>query len=181
MVVQLAKLGSLRSSVATFAMITIQGKPYAFVVDTGAAQTTVTSTVVSALGLPEDGSPISLKTIGCPVRAQPVTMRSWSIAGHTLPTTQVLSAPVSEGSVHSVDGVTYGGQLGSDVLSSFGRVSINFSSGRMTLGASDPSRGRAVPMRVYRRGHMVLPVVTATLDRKSARWIPDTGASLTQV
>jgi hypothetical protein len=67
--------------------VKIDGRPFAMVVDTGAAKTAISAGVASALDLPAAGSPIIGQTFGCRVRSQPVLLTDWRLDQRALPAT----------------------------------------------------------------------------------------------
>lgn len=116
-------------AVAVFAKVVVHGRPFLFQVDTGASTTLVNPTIASdlhlTLGRPIKGCGVT----GCAI-AHEVRLGNWSIGGVELPSVVGISEPVVlGGSPHFGFGL-----LGSDVLSHFGSVSIDYRHDTMTLG-----------------------------------------------
>jgi predicted aspartyl protease len=116
-------------SVAVFTEIRIHGRPFLFQVDTGAERTLVDPAVTRqlhlALGAPVTGCGIT----GCAV-AHRVRLENWSIGGQALPPTTAVSTLIFGAASRRIGF----GLLGSDVLSKFGSVTIDYLHGTMTLG-----------------------------------------------
>lgn len=105
------------------APVSIHGQgPYMFVLDTGASASAVDDDIARELNLPRTGErqPIS-GVIGQDV-VPVVEMRGWEVGDVRLPLTEAivvdLDAPRS--------GRTFQGLLGSDVLSDFGRITVDY-------------------------------------------------------
>jgi predicted aspartyl protease len=80
------KVVKAKSETLALVPVTVHGKEFAFIVDTGAAQTQVTSKAAEELGLAKAGKPKTISGVGCNSKAQPVKIDEWSIGGHSLPT-----------------------------------------------------------------------------------------------
>lgn len=101
-----------------------------FTVDTGSALSSVNSTAASALALPTTSQRANAWGIGCSGSVAQVSSGTWSIG----------LLPLTQGglSVVTFAGVTnqgFSGAIGSDVLSSFGSVVIDYQGARLWLGA----------------------------------------------
>jgi Aspartyl protease len=106
------------------------GGPYPFIIDSGAGESIIDTHLATALDLPHIGSATGISGVGCKGKSQPVGMTSWSVAGVAL-TPQTLTAaslPDFGGAGQPV------GLLGSDVLSRFGAVRIDFAAQTLTFG-----------------------------------------------
>jgi predicted aspartyl protease len=106
----------------------VHGKTFAFIVDTGAAQSQVTDKLAEQLKLRKIGKPVTVTGVGCTSKAQRVKIDDWSIAGHALPTLTIGSSDlqVAKGKL--------AGLLGSDVWSKFGSIQIDYANETMTVG-----------------------------------------------
>ena len=119
-----------QGSVIVIVQIMIAGKgPYAFALDTGASESLVERSIARSVGLPVAGAPQQVTGVGGSQTVTPVKVSQWSLGGITLPSTVIVSAPASAFNAQS--GVV--GLLGSDVLSTFGSVTINYSAGSITV------------------------------------------------
>ena len=103
--------------------------PYPFVVDTGAGESFIDGQLADQLHLPRNGSKTEIAGVGCTGPTQPVRVGSWSVAGVPLDgqIIEAMSLPDS-GAGQPV------GSLGSDVLSRFGAVRLDFAAQTLTLG-----------------------------------------------
>ena len=123
-------VSTVAGQVAETVNVCIAGSgPYPFVLDTGSGESTIDAGLANRLHLTHDGSPSDFVGIGCTGVAQPVSVTSWSVGGLPL-TAQTLTAahlPQIGGAGEPV------GLLGSDVLSRFGAVRIDFRAGALIL------------------------------------------------
>ncbi len=103
--------------------------PYPFVLDTGAGQSTIDAALAHRLHLATAGLATQFAGVGCTGTAQPVSVGAWSLDGVTL-TPQALTAATlpQMGGKGEPDGL-----LGSDVLSRFGAVRLDFGAGALVL------------------------------------------------
>ena len=98
------------------APIVINGKTYAFVVDTGATATLIDSSYAKALGLKKTKqAPIPVMGVTGSGSAYLATISNWKIGRAKIPT-----STITVSTIHL--GVGLVGLLGSDVLSTFGKV-----------------------------------------------------------
>lgn len=166
-------------AVRAYTRVTINGRTYFFVVDTGAARTVVTPQTASALGLPKHGARLKERSIGCAGSAQPVLISHWRLGGIRLPPTVV-----AESNIHldgqKVDGQPVVGLLGSDVLRQFGRATFQFHQHRMILGETAPMGGKAVNFTaLHTATGAYAELVRVKINGKPVRLLVDTGAGLT--
>jgi predicted aspartyl protease len=167
------------NAVSAFVGLTLAGHLYYFLVDTGAERTIIDAPVARKLGLRDDGSPREFAPLGCRVRGQPVSLRNWRLSGVPLPAitafTHKLLTP------RAFSRLPFGGLLGSDLLSRFGTVTIDFAHRRLTLKGRAPAGGRTVPITVLRRAGSVLATTQVGLDNRSARFVIDTGSEVSVI
>ena len=121
--------------------ITIDGKgPYDFALDTGAGITLIDTELADSLQLPVTGDSSQVAGVGGTQDVTPVHIGSWSAGKITLPGATVGKTGLSSFK-HNSD---VRGLLGSDMLSRFGRITINYDTGE--LSASHPaSQADAAP------------------------------------
>jgi hypothetical protein len=124
-------VSTVAGQVAELVNVCIGGQgPFPFVIDSGAGESIIDAHLAARLDLPHDGSKSGFDGVGCSGTAQPVSVSSWSVAGVALDA-QILTAATLP------DFGTAGqpvGLLGSDVLSRFGAVRIDFAAQTLTLG-----------------------------------------------
>jgi hypothetical protein len=163
------------NSVSAFVGLTFGGHLYYFLVDTGAARTFIDAPVARKLGLRDVGAPREFAPLGCKVLARPVSLRNWRLGDVPLaPITAFTHKLLAPG----VSRLPFGGLLGSDVLSRFGTVTIDFARRRLILRGKAPTCGRATPITVVRQAGSVLATTEVGLDSHSARFVIDTAPTL---
>jgi predicted aspartyl protease len=168
-------------NVRAYARVTIKGRAYLFVVDTGASRTVVTAQLASALGLPKHGSTFTEHSIGCTSTAQPVLISHWRLGRITLPPTAVAESHVHLGS-QKVDGQLVVGLLGSDVLSQFGRATFEFHRQRLILGRNAPIGGRAVRfIALHSPTGAYAELARPTINGRPVTLAIDTGAEISYI
>ena len=127
-VVPIVVLKSRAGGTVVAAKVIIHGRAFAFVIDTGASVTLVNPTLAERLHLKTVGQPHRVCGVtGC-ATARRVRLANWSIRGQPLPNVVVASSPITGASGFGF------GLLGSDVLSTFGSVTIDYRDKTMTLG-----------------------------------------------
>lgn len=110
--------------------------PYPFEIDTGSALSGIDTRLATRLHMADIGSPFSSQGIGCSGTAQLVSSPAWSLAGVGL-APQPLIASIQPGLGEAGEPV---GLLGSDVLSRFGAVRLDFKAQTLTVdGDEGPS------------------------------------------
>jgi aspartyl protease len=110
--------------------VTINGKgPYAFALDTGASQSLVDSQVAHALRVPVTGAKTRIAGVASISKVRAIRVRHWKVGKVTLPPTTVVEANLPFGNATS--GVQ--GLLGSDMLSDFDVVTIDYAHSRLLL------------------------------------------------
>ncbi len=110
------------------ARVIIHGRAFPFLIDTGSSKTLVDIALARKLHLTTVGKPIKVTGVGCTSSASKVRLSRWSIAGQPLPSIVATSSVVAGADGHAF------GLLGSDVLSRFGTISIDYAHGELTLG-----------------------------------------------
>jgi hypothetical protein len=102
--------------------------PYDFALDTGAARSVVDSQVASRLRLPTTGTEQTVTGVGGTSEAVRVRVSSWRVDAVPLPDTTILSLRLAAGGGPALDGL-----LGSDLLSRYRTVTIDYQNGTVTL------------------------------------------------
>ncbi len=102
--------------------------PYDFALDTGAARSVVDSRVASQLRLPTTGREQTITGVSGTSEAIRVRISAWRVDTTALPDATILSLRLP-GSA----GPTLSGLLGSDMLSQFRTVTIDYRDGTITL------------------------------------------------
>ncbi len=103
--------------------------PFAFVLDSGAGQSTIDAGFARRLHLAAAGPASQYFGVGCTGTARPVSSGRWSLDGIALAPQKLTAAalPQMGGKGQPV------GLLGSDVLSRFGAIRIDFATGSLVL------------------------------------------------
>ena len=127
--------------VAETADVCIDGRgPYPFILDSGAGQSTIDSGLAHRLHLASAGSATGFAGVGCTGTARPVSVGTWSLDGVALAPQQLTAATLPQmGGKGEADGL-----LGSDVLSRFGGIRIDFDAGRARCAGTGGSAARSV-------------------------------------
>jgi hypothetical protein len=113
-----------QGGVVAYAPISLDGSgTQLFVVDTGAAVSDVSSLLARSVHLASAHRSVELAAFGCPVNLTEVKSGRWAIGSTALPSQLMGSLPVSE--------LKLEGLLGSDVLSRFGAVVIDYRDARI--------------------------------------------------
>jgi predicted aspartyl protease len=113
----------------------IDGKgPFAFALDTGASQSTLDLDLVHRLDLPLAGSAGRVVGVAGAERAQAVKLQQWRVGDVQLPprTAITVDLPGPNQSGTGLDGL-----LGSDVLSQFGVITVDYQRQQLILGPKD--------------------------------------------
>ncbi len=127
-------VSTVAGQVSEMVNVCIEGHgPYPFVLDSGAGESIIDRRLANRLQLARDGSPSEFGGVGCTGNAQPVGVPSWSASGVTLDPQDVTAATLPDfgGSGEPV------GLLGSDVLSRFGAVRLDFTAQTLTFGGPE--------------------------------------------
>ena len=110
------------------ARVIVHGRSFPFLIDTGSSKTLVDTALARQLSLKTVGRPIKVTGVGCSETARKVRLRRWSIGGQPLPNIIATSSVLAGANGHAF------GLLGSDVLSHFGTIGIDYAHGQLTLG-----------------------------------------------
>jgi predicted aspartyl protease len=103
--------------------------PYQFAIDTGASTSLVDSQVAKALDAPRTGAKQRIAGVGSVSNVATIEVKQWSVGGVRLPATSVVEANLPFGNARG--GVQ--GLLGSDMLSQFDVVTIDYAHSRLVL------------------------------------------------
>jgi predicted aspartyl protease len=110
------------------ARVVVHGRAFPFLIDTGSSKTLVDVALARALHLKTVGKSIKVTGVGCSESASKVRLNRWSIGGQALPSI------VATSSVIAGSGGKAFGLLGSDVLSHFGSIGLDYAHSELTLG-----------------------------------------------
>jgi hypothetical protein len=155
-------VSTVAGQVAELANVCIGGKgPYPFVIDSGAGESIIDAHLATQLHLPHDGSKSEFAGVGCTGTAQPVNVSSWSVAGVALDAQSLTAATLPD---FGIAGQPVG-LLGSDVLSRFGAVRIDFAAQTLTFGGP---QGAALSNKAERVRGPTGPAPSAVLTQGEA-------------
>jgi predicted aspartyl protease len=116
--------------VFAFLRVYIGGKgPFAFTVDTGASHSFVDRDVVRRLGLKTIGDPVEVTGITCRGEAGRLRMARWRAGTVRLPAGEIQTIDMPDPG----GGIEIDGLLGSDVLSTFGAITVDYEGERLFL------------------------------------------------
>jgi predicted aspartyl protease len=117
--------------VVALADVFIDGKgPFTFSVDTGASNSVVDWDLVKKLRIKTIGKPLTVTGITCRGQAARIKMSDWRVGAVALPAEEIQAIDMPD-AVGAVDGL-----LGSDVLSTFGSITVDYESERLVLAAT---------------------------------------------
>jgi predicted aspartyl protease len=117
-------------NVIALAPVTINGKgPFTFALDTGASRSLIDSAVARRLGVPKRGHTAKIAGVNAVSKAQLVKVRSWRVGTIALPPTTLVSDNIPFGNAYA--GIQ--GLLGSDMLSRFDVVTIDYAKQQLRL------------------------------------------------
>lgn len=135
------RLDVVQQGAATLAIVpvTIEGHgPYPFILDTGASTSGINSALAQQLGLPDTGRTSTVSGVVSSSQVHLVRISSWSVAGVHLEPAAVgaLSFAMQQGASPSASSgrssrgggrtATIAGLLGSDQLSRFGSITLDY-------------------------------------------------------
>jgi aspartyl protease len=127
--------------------VTIDGQgPYDFALDTGAGITLIDTQLANTLQLPVTGNSAQVAGVGGTQDVTPVHVDAWNAGTISLPSANIGRTGLA--SFKQGSGVR--GLLGSDILSSFGKITINYDTGQLSTW------------------HASLPQIAAV---REARWV----------
>jgi predicted aspartyl protease len=110
--------------------VTIDGKgPFTFALDTGASQSLIDSAVAKRLQVPKKGSAGKIAGVNSVKKAALVRVKSWRVGQVKLPPTTIVSTNLPFGNAYA--GIQ--GLLGSDMLSRFDVVTIDYGKQQLRL------------------------------------------------
>lgn len=133
-------------SVLVFAPVFIEGEgPFTFIIDTGASQSVVEEQLATDLGLPEVGWSLPVVGLTGATEATLVAVDDWQVGDVPLPAGRAARLQLPSISSDSPmrrflgldDGGDLRGLLGSDVLSRFDSVTIDYEQELLTLGRAE--------------------------------------------
>ncbi|HLH27043.1 MAG TPA: retropepsin-like aspartic protease [Chloroflexota bacterium] len=126
-------------SVIALVDVTVHGQgPYDFVVDTGASRSVVDQQLAQQLGLPQVAAAPQVTGVSGPAAATVVRISDWSAGDVSLPNGVVAAIDLQlsdSAAAQQLIGRRLYGLIGSDVLSSFGVVTIDYNQQTLALGA----------------------------------------------
>ncbi len=105
--------------------------PYAFALDTGASHSVIDRELAEQLGLPTAGSAVEVTGVAATAEAGQVRVGGWRVGDVQLPGDTVVSLALSEPNHR----LKMRGLLGSDVLSRFGAITVDYDRQRLLLRA----------------------------------------------
>jgi hypothetical protein len=110
--------------------VTIDKHAEQFALDTGSASSTLDPSIASVLHLAAGGGTASLSGVGCGSTANLLPVEHWKVAGSSLGAVSPLSYRVA-----GIANTNIGGAVGSDILSTYGAVVIDYPAAHVWLGA----------------------------------------------
>jgi predicted aspartyl protease len=121
-------------SVTVTVRITVAGRgPYLFALDTGASSTVIDKALASRIGLRTLGPAGRVTGVTGSERATAFLVPSWSLGNVPLPANhRVLGLSLRAGELN--DGLGLSGLLGSDLLSRYGSISVDYANSQLHLG-----------------------------------------------
>jgi Aspartyl protease len=143
-----AKLGAHRAAMALVPVYIDERGPFLFALDTGASSSLVSSTLAQRLRLPAAGPVEPIAGIGGAGRAYPVRIENWTAGKVALPPSEIDAMLPSQ--ERAKGGVGKGGRdagrkggpavglLGSDVLSRYGKIAVDYNRGLLILDPRVP-------------------------------------------
>lgn len=109
--------------------VTIHGQgPFTFELDTGASTSLIAAELARQLSLPIAGSSQPIRGIGGVEQTTPVTVSNWSTGPINLPKATIASAQIPHELGEGLQGL-----IGSDIWHQFGKFTLDYSSGTLTV------------------------------------------------
>ena len=127
-VVHIIVLHSRSGGTVVAAKVVIHGRAFPFLIDTGASVSVVDLALARRLGLKRIGRPLNVSGVGCTSAAYRVRLSNWSIGNQALPAIVATSTRIEGADCRAF------GLLGSDVLSRFGSIGLDYTHATLTLG-----------------------------------------------
>lgn len=125
--------------------VTINGQgPFAFALDTGASTSLIDAPLAQQLNLPPNGLPTPIAGVSGKEVAVPVQVNSWSVEKLKLPKMTVESANLFA----SQRGSGLQGLIGSDIWNRFGKFTLNYNSGTLTVPKQIAEMNQHAPLAV---------------------------------
>ena len=116
--------------VAAIAIVTVRDRKVPFIVDTGAASSVIDLKAAEKLGFRPIGKAHQVRGVGGKSRALPILIDRWSLGPVPLPKLRIETANLSK---QTKSGAPIG-LLGSDVLSRFKSITLDFGREQLQLG-----------------------------------------------
>jgi predicted aspartyl protease len=117
-------------SVLAFVPITIDGQgPYRFALDTGASRSLVDQNIAEQLDLPVVARNQPVTGVGGAAQADVVEIEDWRLGDVQLPQTRAATLPLPGPGGEAA----FGGLLGSDILSQYGAITVDYDEGVLIL------------------------------------------------
>ena len=140
--IEMVVLKGTRGETLALVPVYIEGRgPFAFALDTGASRSVVDSRIAAELGLSAAGGEIEVSGVGGRTVARPVRVVSWRVGDIDIPTSTLDALEPSGG-----DGKTgLQGLLGSDTLSRFQVIRVDYKNGRLVFHPGPSGRLDARP------------------------------------
>ena len=111
--------------------IAVHGINETFALDTGASTTAIDKGTAASLQLPQTGKPFKVGTLACSTTVRPVRITNWSAGVVGLPATQAVASP---NGITNISGGEIVGQLGENVMASFGSITVDYGGQTATFG-----------------------------------------------
>lgn len=112
-----------RGAVIAFVPVSIRDQgPFPFALDTGASQSLIEQELAERLSLPEEGMTREVTGIAAVTEAMLIRVEEWRLGDVDLSATMAIRLDLPE----PEQGEGVGGLLGSDVLSSFGAITVDY-------------------------------------------------------
>ena len=122
--------------------VTVDGQgPFNFALDTGAGITLIDSQLADELRLPVTGASTNVSGVGGSQEITPVRIDAWNAGKITLPSADIGKTELSS----FKNNAAVRGLLGSDILSRFGRVTINYNTAELSVSNAPAPQSYASP------------------------------------
>ena len=167
-------------AVSVLTTLTVHGKPYIFVVDSGASTSVIDDSIAKQLGLTTVGPPGKSTGLGCSAPSHRVRLDNWSVGGEALPPDVIAATQVNLAG-GKIDGVTVAGLLGAEVFRAFGSLRLDYAGRKMTLGGKASAGHPSFPVQVLSHEGATELIASVTLHGRAGEMLVDTGSSRTAV